>query len=93
MVRGGDAARGPRWLRRCARLQRWNPNPNPDPYPDPSPDPGPSPHQVREVAEEEFEVEATLRSLRGGAAASNTVEYTLRDAPKGAKYSCVEAAS
>ena len=74
-------------------MQRWNPNPNPDPYPDPSPDPGPSPHQVREVAEEEFEVEATIRSLRGGAAASNTVEYTLRDAPKGAKYSCVEAAS
>ena len=70
-----------------------SPNPNPDPYPDPSPDPGPSPHQVREVAEEEFEVEATIRSLRGGAAASNTVEYTLRDAPKGAKYSCVEAAS
>ena len=67
-------------------------NPNPLTHPEREPSPEPKPHQVREVTEEDFEVEATLRSLRGGRAPSSSVEYTLRDAPKGAKYSCVEPA-
>ena len=69
-------------------MRRWNPNPPTHPEREPSPEP--KPHQVREVTEEDFEVEATLRSLRGGRAPSSSVEYTLRDAPKGAKYSSVE---
>jgi len=49
---------------------------------------------VRVVAEIDFEIEVALRSLRGGAtAASGAAEFSLRDAPQGAKYSCVDLAS